>query len=299
VRALVTGGRGFVGTWLTGYLSHCGDDVVAVDHEVDVTDAEAVGRTVAEVAPEAVYHLAALAHVGASWSDPGAALRVNAIGTVNLLEAAHRCDPRPIVLVTSSAEVYGHVPEERLPVTETCPLAPVTPYAVSKVAAEYAGIQAHLAHGLPVIRVRPFNHVGPGQSPGFMVAALARRIVEAQRSGATSVPVGNLTARRDLTDVRDVVRAYRALVERGDAGEVYNVCSGRDVAVSDVAQRLLRLSGADFELVTDPALVRPVDVPVVRGDPSRLEAVTGWRPEIELDVTLHDVLEHERAAQPA
>lgn len=288
-----------MGTWLARYLSEHGDDVVAIDHEVDVTDADAVGRAVAEVAPEVVYHLAALAHVGASWSDPGAALKVNAIGTVNVLEAARRCDPRPVVLLTSSAEVYGHVPEDRLPVDESCPLAPVTPYAVSKVAAEYAGIQANLAHGLDVIRVRPFNHVGPGQSAGFVVPALARRIVEAQRSGATSVPVGNLTARRDLTDVRDVVRAYRALVERGDAGQVYNVCSGRDVAVSEVAQRLLRLSGAALELVTDPDLVRPVDVPVVRGDPGRVQAVTGWRPEIDLDATLRDVLEHERAAQPA
>ena len=220
VRALVTGGRGFVGTWLVSHLTEQGDDVVAVDHEVDVTEAEAVARTVDEVAPRAIYHLAALANVGTSWSDPGAAMRVNAIGTVNVLEAARHCDPLPVVLLTSSAEVYGIVPEARLPVTEAFPLAPVTPYAASKVAAEYAGVQACLAHGLPVVRVRPFNHIGPGQSAGFVVAALAQRIVEAQRTGARTMAVGNLSARRDLTDVRDVVRAYRALVIRALAQPV-------------------------------------------------------------------------------
>jgi len=141
-----------------------------------------------------------------------------------------------------------------------------------------------------VIVVRPFNHVGPGQSPGFVVSALARRIVEAERTGASSVAVGTLTARRDYTDVRDVVRAYRALVTDGVRGEVYNVCSGHDVAVSEVAARLAELAGVDVAFVTDPALVRPVDVPVLRGDGRRLAADTGWKPEISLDTTLADVL---------
>jgi len=292
VRAFVTGARGFVGRWLTAHLAASGDDVVAVDHEVDVTDLDVVTAALARARPDAVYHLAAFTHVGQSWHDPDRVMVVNAIGTLHVLEAARALPEPPVVLLTSSAEVYGSVPEDRLPVTETVPLAPVTPYAVSKVAAEYLGVQQHLAYGLPVIRVRPFNHVGPGQAPGFVVPSLASRVVEARRTGASTVAVGNLSARRDFTDVRDVVRAYRLLVEHGTAGEVYNVCSGHDVVIEDIARRLLALAGSELELAPDPALTRPVDVPVMRGDPAKLHAATGWAPEIALDDTLRDVLEH-------
>jgi GDP-4-dehydro-6-deoxy-D-mannose reductase len=294
VRALVTGANGFVGTWLTAYLRDQGDEVIGIDREVDITDAGAVGRAVAAAAPDALYHLAARAHVGESWVDPEDVLQVNAVGTLHVLEAARACPTPPRVLLTSSAEVYGAVVEDQLPVTETTPLAPVTPYAASKVAAEYLGVQAHLAYGLPVVRVRPFNHVGPGQSPGFVVAALASRIVEAARQGASTIAVGNLEARRDLTDVRDIVRAYRLLIQAGTPGEVYNVCSGRDVAISEVADRLLRLAETDLELVPDRDLMRPVDVPVVRGDPGKLRDATGWHPELDLDTTLRDVLDQWR-----
>jgi GDP-4-dehydro-6-deoxy-D-mannose reductase len=294
VRALVTGANGFVGTWLRKYLEDQGDEVTGIDHEVNVTDGAAVRAAVTAVAPEALYHLAALANVAESWGDPTTVLQVNAVGTLNILEAARACAVPPRVLLTSSAEVYGAVAEDELPVDESTPLAPVTPYAASKVAAEYLGIQAHLAYGLPVIRVRPFNHVGPGQSVGFVVPALAARIAEAARVGEKTIPVGNLAARRDLTDVRDIVRAYRLLMERGTPGEVYNVCSGRDVAISEVADRLLRLAGADLSLVADRQLMRPVDVPVVCGDPSRLQKATGWQPEFDLDTTLRDVLDQWR-----
>jgi GDP-4-dehydro-6-deoxy-D-mannose reductase len=298
VRALVTGGKGFVGSWLTAHLVESGDEVVAIDHEVDITDGPALRAAVVAAAPDVVYHLAALTSVGRSWTDPSEVFRVNAIGTLYLLEAARACAHPPRVLVTSSAEVYGAVPTELLPVTEDAPLAPVTPYAASKVAAEYLGVQAHLAHGLPVLRMRPFNHVGPGQSASFVVSALAERIVEARRTGAESIVVGNLTARRDLTDVRDVVRAYRLLAERGVAGEVYNVCSGRDIAIADVALEMQRLAGVDLRFDLDPALSRPVDVPVVRGDFTKLREATGWEPHMSLERTLLDVLEQwsERAA---
>ena len=296
VRALVTGAKGFVGVWLSAHLADQGDEVIGIDREVDITDAGAVREAVTGVAPEAVYHLAARAHVGESWSEPEGVLQVNAVGTLHLLEAARACADVPRVLLISSAEVYGAVAEDRLPVTEETPLAPVTPYAASKVAAEYLGLQAQLAHGLPVVRVRPFNHIGPGQSPGFVVPALAQRIAEAARAGAPTIPVGNLAARRDLTDVRDIVRAYRLVLTEGTPGEVYNVCSGRDVSISEVADRLLRLAGADLSLVPTSELMRPVDVPVVRGDPTKLEAATGWKPEFDLDTTLRDVLHqwHER-----
>jgi GDP-4-dehydro-6-deoxy-D-mannose reductase len=199
------------------------------------------------------------------------------------------------VLVTSSAEVYGAVTEPALlPLDEDSPTAPLTPYAASKLAAEAVVAQAHLGHGQHVVTVRPFNHIGPGQTPNFAVPALAKRIVEADRRGAPTIPVGNLSARRDFTDVRDVVRAYRLLIEFGHPGEVYNVCSGRDVSIREIADGLLTLAGTTLEFETDPSLVRPVEVPVLRGDPGRLVDATGWKPEIPLDQTLADVLAYWR-----
>lgn len=295
MRALVTGGRGFVGRWLCDHLRDAGDEVVLTGDDVDVTDAVAVRRAATDVEPDAVYHLAALTHVGASWEAPSETFRVNVLGTVHVLDAARACRRPPRVLVVSSAEVYGVVAPEMLPVGEETPLRPVTPYAASKVGGEFAAVQAHLGAGVPAIRVRAFNHAGPGQAPSFLVSALARRIVEAERAATPTVRVGNLDPQRDLTDVRDVVRAYRLLVERGEPGEVYNVCSGRAVAVHDVARRLIELSGAALELVVDADLVRPVEVPVMRGDASRIRAATGWEPEIPLDETLAAVLEDWRA----
>jgi GDP-4-dehydro-6-deoxy-D-mannose reductase len=294
VRAFVTGGTGFVGPWLVRHLEEAGDEVIVAGHDVDVTDAKALDAAVADAAPEAVYHLAALANVAESWEAPARTFEVNAVGTLHLLEAARRVEPRPRVLLVGSAEVYGVVSPDQLPITEDTPLRPVTPYAASKVAAEYLGLQAHLGHGLAVVRARSFNHVGPAQAGSFVVADLARRIAEAERTGSRALRVGNLSARRDFTDVRDVVRAYRLLVERGEPGQAYNVCSGRDLAIEDLAGRLLALAGADLALETDPALVRPVDVPVLRGDNARIRAATGWEPRIDLDDTLRDVLDHWR-----
>jgi len=295
VRSLITGGRGFVGTWLADHLRACGDDVVAIDNEVDVTDPSALLAAVSEAGPDAIYHLAALTHVGDSWDEPLRVLEVNVIGTAALLAAARECGTDPRILVTSSAEVYGAITDPALlPLTEESPTAPLTPYAASKLAAEAVVAQAFLGHGQQVITVRPFNHIGPGQTPQFAVPALAKRIVDADRVGAPTIPVGNLSARRDFTDVRDVVRAYRLLIESGGAGEVYNVCSGRDVSIKEIAEGLLELADATLELDVDPGLVRPVEVPVLRGDPARLAAATGWKPEIPLDQTLADVLAYWR-----
>lgn len=299
MRALITGGKGFVGHWLAAWLSQQGDEVVVIDKETDVADQAAITAAVARAAPEAIYHLAAMAHVGDSWSSPGEVLRVNVLGTAGLLAAARTAAADARVLVVSSAEVYGIVTPADLPIGEGAPVQPVTPYAASKAAAEQVALQAWRGYGQPVVVVRPFNHVGPGQGPNFAVSALARRIVEAQRAGAESMPVGNLGTRRDFTDVRDVVRAYRSLVVEGEAGEIYNVCSGQDVSIGEVAERLLALSGATLRLVTDPELVRPVDVPVLRGDPAKLEAAIGWRPAIALDDTLRDVLDHWSSALAA
>ena len=291
MRALITGGGGFVGHHLGELLRAAGDQVVSVDLEVDVADPGAIRAAVAEARPEAIYHLAALTHVGESWDFPAEVLRVNVLGTASVLAAARAEPEPPVVLVVSSAEVYGSVAPDELPIDETMPLRPLSPYAASKAAAEQLALQAWRGYGQPVIVVRPFNHIGPGQAPTFAVSALAKRIVEAQRSGSSTVAAGTLTARRDFTDVRDVVRAYRSLVVEGTTGEIYNVCSGHDIAVSEVAYRLCALAGADVELVDDPTLVRSVDLPVLRGDYGRLAADTGWKPEIPFDDTLADVLE--------
>lgn len=290
MRALITGGNGFVGHHLAAHLKAQGDEVVAIDMEVDVTDPAAVAQAVTEAAPEVIYHLAALSHVGDSWSDPSKVLSVNVIGTANVLAAARQIDGDPLTIVISSAEVYGIVAPGELPLTELSEVRPASPYAASKAAAEQVALQATRGFGQRVIVVRPFNHVGPGQPPVFAVPALAKRIVDAMAEGRTSLSVGTLTTRRDFTDVRDVVAAYRLLATRGTSGEVYDVCSGVDIEIAEVANRLLALAGTSLTLETDPSLIRPVDIPVLRGDATKLIEATGWAPVIPLDVTLADVL---------
>ena len=290
MRAFVTGGSGFVGSWLRAHLEDVGDEVVVPDDAFDVRDPGAVRRAFDKAGADAVYHLAGLAQVGRSWDQPAEFFSTNAVGTLHVLDSARRCRPLPRVLVVSSAEVYGSATAGRLPLTEEAPLQPVSPYAASKAAAEMVSIQAHLGWGLPVIRARPFNHVGPGQSPEYVVPALAERVLEAQRTGSGVLRTGNLSARRDFTDVRDVVRAYRLLVERGEPGQAYNVCSGRDVAVAEVVAHLLDLCGAELDAQVDPALLRPEDAPVLRGDPGRLRQATGWEPVVPLEESLRSVV---------
>lgn len=290
MRAFVTGGHGFVGTWLVRHLSASGDEVLAPHaSEVDVMDGAAVAKAASDFGAEVVYHLAGFAHVGQSWERPDEVFQVNAMGTLHVLEAARQCGAR--VVVVSSAEVYGRVAFEDLPLRETAPVRPVSPYAASKAAAELLAVQSFLGRGVGAVVARPFNHAGPGQSPDFVVSAFARRITEARESGARALRVGNLSPRRDITDVRDVVRAYRLLAERGEPGETYNICSGQDVAIEDLVRRMCALAGVpDLELSVDPDLLRPADVPVLRGDPSKVRAATGWAPEIPLDQTLADTL---------
>ncbi len=290
MRVFITGGSGFVGQWLARDANRQGDSVIATDRDVDVTDLPTLTAAVTEAAPDVVYHLAAMTHVGASWESPIEVLRVNVLGTAGVLAAARRCRRQPRVIVVSSSEVYGAAAHDE-PLEETTPVAPVTPYAASKAAAEQVALQAWRGYGQPVIVARPFTHVGPGQDPAFAVSGFARRIVEAQRSGAKSLAVGNLESRRDLTDVRDVVRAYRELALFGEPGQIYNICSGRDVALSEIVSRLLQLAGADLQLVIDPDLLRPVDVATLRGSARRLIEATGWRPLVPLEQTLRDVLD--------
>lgn len=293
VRALVTGASGFVGRHLVHHLEALGQQVTAVDRTtdgVDITDAAAVHRLVGEIAPDVVYHLAGWADVGGSWAAPVEAFRANAEGTLNLLLAAAEAGVKR-VLAVSSADVYGIVTPEELPLTEDSPLRPASPYAASKVAADYLGLQAWLGRQLPVIRVRAFNHLGPGQTDKFVAPALASRVARAEIEGGDVITVGDLSARRDFTDVRDVVRAYQLLVENGEPGEVYNVCSGVDLAVQDLADQLVAQSRVPLRLEVDPSLLRPVELPVLRGSHDRLTAATGWQPEIPISQTITDLLE--------
>jgi GDP-4-dehydro-6-deoxy-D-mannose reductase len=298
VKVAVTGARGFVGPHLVAHLEACGDDVLPLDRHgpdpFDVTDAEAVRTRLHDAHPEVVYHLAALSHVGESWQNPASSFRVNAEGTLNVL---HTCTEVGVerVLVVLSSEEYGRVAESELPLTEESPVRPVTPYGVAKATADLLALQAFLGDGLATIRARPFSHTGPGQSPRFVVPALAARIARAERDEVDEIPVGSLDAVRDLTDVRDVVRAYRLLVERGEPGAVYNVCSGHGVSVQEVADQLLARARRPIRLVTDPELVRPVEVPRLVGSNELLRSVTGWSPEIPLEQTLADVLETARS----
>ncbi|QGG95816.1 GDP-mannose 4,6-dehydratase [Actinomarinicola tropica] len=300
MKALVTGSSGFAGTYLREHLEAHGDEVAGLDRAegTDLTDAAAVHRRLEEVRPEVVYHLGGIADVGASWEDPVGTFTANATGTLHLLEAARATGVRR-VLVIGSAEVYGIVPEDRMPLTEADPLRPVSPYGVSKVAAEHLALQAWDGHGLETVRVRAFNHLGPGQSERFVAGAIAHRIARAEREGSDEIEVGNLTPRRDFTDVRDVARAYRLLMTRAPAGEVYNVCSGRDVAISDLAETLVGLADRPLRLAVDPALQRVVDLPVSRGDRSKIRADTGWEPTIPLEETLGDLLDVVRATVAA
>lgn len=297
MRALVIGASGFVGKHLVAHLRAAGDDVVAIDRASggpDICDAYGINAHVRGAAPDVIYHLAGQSDVGRSWTDVIGTYRANVEGLVNVLTAAREVDVHRVV-VALSADVYGRVEEHELPLTEDAPFRPISPYAASKAAADLVCLQSFLGHGLGVIRARPFTHIGPGQGQGFVASAIAARVAAAERDRLDEIPVGTLTTRRDFTDVRDVVRAYRLLAEHGEAGAAYNICSGLDVRIQELADLLVGMATHPVRLRPDPALQRPADVPVLRGDASKLRALTGWAPEIPLADTLTDLLEDWRA----
>jgi GDP-4-dehydro-6-deoxy-D-mannose reductase len=295
MRALITGGRGFVGGHLAQHLIDAGDEVVVADREVDVTDRAAVGEALARVAPDVVYHLAAMTSVAESWKRPAEFTRVNVLGTAHLLDAAHEAVPDARVVLVSSAEVYGIVREEDLPLDESSPTVPANPYSTSKLEAELVAREAVRSRHQSVVLARPFNHIGPGQSTAFVIPALVRRFLDATAQGIHFIMVGDLSTRRDFSDVRDVVRAYRLLAEWGRPGEAYNVASGHDVALVDVAEEIRRRINPHVEMLVDPELLRPVEIPVNRGSFEKLHEATGWEPMLSLATSLDDIIASERA----
>ena len=295
MRALITGSSGFAGRHLVDHLEAAGDAVSGLDRSdgIDIGDPDAVMTSFEAVRPDVVYHLAGWADVGASWKHPRETFDANAIGTMHVLDAARSVGVRRVVVV-GSADVYGTVDEADLPLTEAQPVKPMSPYAASKLAAEALALQAWHGYGLETLIVRAFNHLGPRQGPGFVAPAIADRVARNELDEHDEVEVGNLTPRRDFTDVRDVVRAYRLLALGGAPGEIYHVCSGVDVSIGDLAETLLGLSSRPMRLVADPDLQRPVDLPVLRGDAAKLRRATGWEPQIPLDQTLADLLDDAR-----
>ncbi|MBF82542.1 MAG: GDP-mannose 4,6 dehydratase [Actinobacteria bacterium] len=290
--ALITGGSGFVGKHLADHLSDCGDDVLTTDISdggPDLLDQTGINELILSAQPQVVYHLAAQADVGSSWESPTTTFRINAEGTLNVLSACRGAGVER-VLTISSAEVYGKVPHERLPIVESLPLAPASPYAVSKVAAEMISTY-EASRGLEVMCARSFNHFGPGQNINFVTSALAHRILQAKKDGRKNIPVGRLDTRRDFTDVRDVVRSYRSIISKGVSGESYNVCSGEDRSIGELAKALMTASGYMIDLVPDASLQRPSDIPVLRGDNTKIKSHTGWEPIVEFEETIKDIIE--------
>jgi GDP-4-dehydro-6-deoxy-D-mannose reductase len=306
---LITGAAGFAGSHLLDLLEQ--DDrpiaawrrpgeplpqpptgALATWYELDVLDVAAVNRAVEEAKPSLVYHLAGMAHAGSSWDRTLQTLEVNVMGTHYLLRALARLEPKPRVLVIGSALVYGDRADA---IHEDAPIAPGSPYGLSKLAQEMAGAHAATTLGLPVLLVRPFNHIGPRQAPSFFASSVAHQVARIERGLSEPVlVVGNLAGRRDLTDVRDTVRAYRAIVERGVPGRVYNVCAGQAYRLSDILDTLRSLARVPIDVRIDPARFRPHDSPLVLGDRSRLTGELGWTPQIPMERTLTDLLEYWR-----
>lgn len=308
---LVTGAAGFAGSHLLDRLASGPDRLVGwrrpgeklpVDHGeasmpwigVDLLDWEAVARAVVETKPTRVYHLAGAAHVGQAWDRLRETLEVNLLGTWHLLAALRQAGLAPRILVTGSALVYR--PSDG-PLDEDSPVGPTHPYGFSKLAQERMALRAFDELGLPVIVTRPFNHIGPRQDASFFASSFARQIARIEAGLQEPViVVGNLDARRDLTDVRDTVRAYQAIVERGRPGRIYNVCRGEAYTIGDILRELVAQASVPIAVRVDQSLLRPNDTPIVLGSHARIERELGWRPSMPLARTLGDLLDDWRRA---
>jgi GDP-4-dehydro-6-deoxy-D-mannose reductase len=286
-RVLVTGPNGFVGRHLAAEL-----DAAFVPFEGDVLDGDAVAAAIRDVRPSAAVHLAAESSVGGSWEDPFRAWTVNVQGTVNVLQAVRRERPEARVLFPSTGEVYGNA--RRLPTPEDEPVRPGSPYALTKAAAELACTLP----GLDVVVARAFNHEGPGRDERFAVGSWTRQIARLEGEGGGTLYVGDLSAERDITDVRDVCRAYRLLLDPAVPAGTYNVASGQSVPMSRVVEVLVGLARVPVRVERDEARLRAADVARLCGDPARLSTATGWKPEIPLERTLADALAEARELEP-
>lgn len=290
-------------------------NMVSLIHGVDLRDAHAAEAAVKQAEPDYIFHLAAQSFVPESWVSPVDTLQTNVIGTVNLLEAVRKSNLHPVIQIAGTSEEYGcppmvdvadndaditinHLPDKvfKLPITEDFPLLPLSPYGVSKVAEDLLGFQYHKSYGMKIIRTRAFNHTGPRRGESFVTSTFAKQIVEIEKGKHDPVlNVGNLEAKRDFTDVRDVVRGYWLAANRGKYGEVYNICSGKSRTIQSVLDTLRMQSTAQFDVARDRERMRPSDIPVLEGDCTKFTRQTGWKPQISFAQTMSDLLDYWRA----
>jgi len=302
MKALITGYNGFVASYLSKELVEHGYEVIGTDivgdgvEHADFLDLQAVSQLLSRCEPDVIFHLAGQASVGLSWQIPRKTFDINLGGTINLLDAARKFSKRPKLLIVGSSDQYGVVKPEDCPIRENLPQNPQSPYAISKTAQELTALALSKAYGLDVVLTRSFNHIGPGQKKGFVVADFSATIAEIEVGKKEAVlHVGNLDAKRDFTDVRDVVRAYRLLVEKGRPGEVYNIGSGVSFRISEILDKLLKLSTVKIEVTQDPEKMRVSDIPLIRCCYEKLKNDTEWTPYRSLDETLADILDSFRS----
>ncbi|NIT35209.1 MAG: NAD-dependent epimerase/dehydratase family protein [candidate division Zixibacteria bacterium] len=313
MKVLITGITGFAGSHLADYALARGgvqvfgtarwrspsqnieqivDKITVID--ADLRDASSVDSLVVDIKPDWIFHLAAQSYVVSSWKVPSETITTNIVGTVNVFEAVRRAKYSPRMLVACSSEEYGFVKPEEIPITEENALRPLSPYGVSKVGQDLLSYQYFKSYGTDVVRTRAFNHTGPRRGRVFVCSDFAIQIVEAQNGLRPYVSVGNVDAVRDFADVRDVVRAYWLALEKGEAGEVYNICTGKGYSIREVLAKLMAVSGADVEVRQDPKRLRPSDVPLLIGDNAKFSGRTGWHPEIPFEQTLSDIFDYWR-----
>ena len=312
MKALVIGGGGFVGPYLVRHLTDdLGYEVTvtktvketltmdnATVRNLDILDMEQIRTLLEEEKADYLFHLAAQSSVAYSWKNPTLTVDVNIKGCINLLEAIRLVDKKPRVLLIGSGEEYGHIKKDECPIIEDNVVRPGNIYAATKSCQNMLGRIYSDAYNLDIMRVRAFNHIGPNQTPMFVVADFCKQVADIEKGKQEPViNVGNLSAKRDFTDVRDVVKAYAKLVAGGKRGETYNVGTGHAVAIQDILNKIISMSDKDIEVKVDPGKLRPVDVPIIEPDISKIKREVGWEPLIPLEQTLRETLEHWRKEQ--
>ena len=310
MRALITGLSGFVGSHLAEFLLSKDIEVFGIIRwrsnrenirhiedkltlfEGDVRDLTSVKQVIAETVPDQIYHLAAQSFVPTSWSAPQETITSNIVGQLNVLEAVRDLKLSAKILAVGSSEEYGLVYENEIPITEQNPLRPLSPYGVSKVGQDLLGFQYFHSYGMHIIRTRAFNHTGPRRGEVFVTSNFCKQAVLIGKGKQEPIMnVGNLEARRDFSDVRDVVRAYWLALEKGRAGEVYNICSGRSWMIRELLDKILEIAGLEVEIRSDPTRMRPSDVKILQGSHDKITRETGWNPEIPMEKTIRDLMD--------
>ena len=311
-KALITGITGFVGSHLAEYLLNNNievygtvrwrsrmENIVHIKGKIhlidaDIRDAHSMQRAIDDAQPDYIFHLAAQSFVPTSWHAPAETLTTNIVGNANLLEAVRNSDCDPVIQVAGSSEEYGLVHPDEVPIKETNPLRPMSPYAVSKVAQDLLSRQYYMSYGLKIVITRAFNHTGPRRGEVFVTSNFAKQIAEIEKGKDPIIYIGNLNAQRDFSDARDIVRAYWLAVNKCKYGEVYNICSEKTRKIKSVIDLLLSMTSIDIQIKPDPERMRPSDVEVLLGDCSKFKKQTGWKPEIPFEKTMEDLLNYWR-----